>query len=575
VLDSPDVLLHGPWDSTNVVKIAPTAQDLGRGLFGYNLDFPGHALTPGCTYDEWSHRITADSATTTYARVLGESAYPGRLALQYWFFYLFNDFNDKHEGDWEMIQLDFPAPTPEDALALKPTEVGYSQHEGGERASWGDKKLEIVDVTHPVVYPARGSHANYFASKLYLGRSAAQGVGCDDTVGPSNELRPVVKLIPTSKDQYLRTFPWLAFAGRWGERHSGFYNGPTGPNTKRQWTEPLSWAHDEWRGSSFTVPAGNSLGTSATDFFCGAVATGSGVLTALVDNPSPVLFALAAVFGLILWLASRTRWDLSTPLSVKRRRPWGSLVTSALRMYGSHLRLFLGIGLFFVPLGLVITGLQYLLFRHGPIGPLVGAAGETNVSVSGLALGLGIFITVFGLNFVQSAVAEAVLQLEEGREIKPSTAYRLAAARLPRLFGSLVLATVVVVLASLTGAGLILGVWLVIRWSLLPVVLVAEDDPLHPLHRSGQLVQRYWWRTASVTLFVTGVGLLLGPLLGTAMLFLTSASFDFVNLVSALVYVVTLPVVALTTTYLYFDLLVRHTLEDEGATTAPALPAEI
>ena len=42
-----------------------------------------------------------------YARVVGEPAHPGQLALQYWFFYVFNDYNDKHEGDWEMIQLDF------------------------------------------------------------------------------------------------------------------------------------------------------------------------------------------------------------------------------------------------------------------------------------------------------------------------------------------------------------------------------------------------------------------------------------------------------------------------------------
>jgi hypothetical protein len=68
---------------------------------------------------------------------------------------------------------------------------------------------------------------------------------------------------------------------------------------------------------------------------------------------------------------------------------------------------------------------------------------------------------------------------------------------------------------------------------------------------------------------------LLGPLVGTAMLFLTSASFDFVNLISALVYVVTLPFVALTTTYLYWDLRVRHSLEDKGETTSAVLPAEI
>ena len=114
-----------------------------------------------------------------------------------------------------------------------------------------------------------------------------------------------------------------------------------------------------------------------------------------------------------------------------------------------------------------------------------------------------------------------------------------------------------------------------IRWSLLPPVLAVEGDVDRPLHRSAQLVRRYWWRTASITVFVTGLGLLLGPLVGTAMLFLTSASFDFVNLISALVYVVTLPFVELTTTYLYWDLRVRHKLEDETATTAPVLPAEL
>ena len=36
---------------------------------------------------------------------------PGRLALQYWLFYAFNDWNNLHEGDWEMIQLDFDAAT--------------------------------------------------------------------------------------------------------------------------------------------------------------------------------------------------------------------------------------------------------------------------------------------------------------------------------------------------------------------------------------------------------------------------------------------------------------------------------
>ena len=49
---------------------------------------------------------------------------PGKLALQYWFFYVFNDFNNLHEGDWEMIQLNFDAASAEEALSKKPTEIG-------------------------------------------------------------------------------------------------------------------------------------------------------------------------------------------------------------------------------------------------------------------------------------------------------------------------------------------------------------------------------------------------------------------------------------------------------------------
>ena len=119
-----------------------------------------------------------------YAHVARDPGYPGKLALQYWFFYVFNDFNNLHEGDWEMIQLDFDASSAHEALKQDPVAVGYSSHEGAERADWDEDKLEIVDGTHPVVYPAAGWHANKYTAALYLGSSAKAGVGCDDTRGP-------------------------------------------------------------------------------------------------------------------------------------------------------------------------------------------------------------------------------------------------------------------------------------------------------------------------------------------------------------------------------------------------------
>ena len=192
VFGNDQVALRGPWTGDNLVKVAPTAADVASGRDRYHLDFPGNALRPKCDYEEWQQSLP--TAPTAYAHVVSEQ---GQTALQYWFFYVYNDYNDRHEGDWEMIQLDFPAATAAAAVAVSPSEAGYAQHNGGERAAWGDAKLELVDATHPVVYPAAGSHADYFGPAVYLGRSAAQGVGCDNTRGPHRALRPTVALVPT------------------------------------------------------------------------------------------------------------------------------------------------------------------------------------------------------------------------------------------------------------------------------------------------------------------------------------------------------------------------------------------
>jgi hypothetical protein len=135
LFDEPTVALRGPWSSDDLVKIGPSAQDLSKGLFEYHLDFPGNALEPGCDYLRWERRLVASQAPVVYAHVATEADRPGKLARQYWLFYVFNDWNNLHEGDWEMIQLVFDASTPVEALQRPPVEVGYRQHEGAERAA--------------------------------------------------------------------------------------------------------------------------------------------------------------------------------------------------------------------------------------------------------------------------------------------------------------------------------------------------------------------------------------------------------------------------------------------------------
>jgi hypothetical protein len=570
LFDEPTVALRGPWKPTDLVEIGPTAADLAD-LYEYHLDFPGDALDPGCDYERWARRLSAGEAPAVYAHVATDPGHPGKLALQYWFFYAFNDFNNLHEGDWEMIQLVFDAEDEREALAEDPVEIGYSSHEGAERADWGDDKLEL-EGTHPVVYPAAGSHANKFTQALYIGSSADAGVGCDDTNGPHVELRPAVKTIASDPAAARETFPWITYEGRWGELQEAFFNGPTGPNMKRQWTEPIAWS-EGWRDRSYAVPTGGVLGTNATDFFCTAVETGSGVLISLLRNPGPTLLALAAILGLLVYLIARATWRPVAPLRVARRRTWGQILSAAGRMYVKRAPLFLGIGLLFIPLAGLISLLQALLI--GGLG-LVGVdtTGEGAGALALLVVTLGTTLTLLGLTLVLAATACALVRIDRGEAIGPIQAYRIALTKIRALLGALGLAVGAWVALTATGILLPVAIWLGVRWSLLaPVVELEDRSPVAALRRSSELVRRRWPRVASLVGISAVLALVAGPLLGAVLIFLTDAPLPLLNVVAGIVYGLAMPFVALVTAYVYFDARTRHELEP--ADEPDELPAEI
>lgn len=98
-----------------------------------------------------------------------------RVALQYWFHYYYDDWANRHEGDWEsitlLLELDrevIGAGRELDELALlggvTVQDVGYSTHEDGFRRLWPD--VQKTADGRPIVYVARGSSASYFAWQL-------------------------------------------------------------------------------------------------------------------------------------------------------------------------------------------------------------------------------------------------------------------------------------------------------------------------------------------------------------------------------------------------------------------------
>ncbi len=565
------VALRGPWNPTDLVKIGPTAKDLA-GLYEYHLDFPGNALNPGCDYERWARRLTTGHQPAVYAHVATDPAFPGRLALQYWFFYPFNDFNNTHEGDWEMIQLVFDAQDAAAAIAEEhPAEVGYSSHEGAERSDWDDDKLEVVDRTHPVVYPAAGSHANKYTSALYLGSSADAGVGCDDTQGPHRQIRPVVQTIPSDPTAAADAFPWITFEGRWGELQKAFFNGPTGPNLKEQWTAPIEWA-EGWRDRSYAVPTGGVLGTGATDVFCSGVERGSAALAKLLLNAGATVLVLGVVLGLVVFAIVRATWTPVAPLRIGRRRSWGQILSASARMYVTRFRLFVGLGLLLIPVTIVITAVQWALVSG--IDAISSVTGNLAGSLAYLAVVVGTTLTLLGFGLVQAATACALVELDAGRDVRAVGAYRLALRRIRPLLGSIAIFVAVLVVLTTTVLGIPLALWLAVRWSLLaPVVELEDRPPFEALRRSGALVRGRWLRVGSLVGLGGLIALAAGPLLGALLIFVSNSSLAFLNLFAGIVYAIALPFVAVVTVYVYCDARARQELEPRDVRTE--LPAEV
>jgi hypothetical protein len=573
ILGNDTVALRGPWSDADLVTIGPSAAELGRGLYGYHLDFPGNPLRAGCSYELWERDIAAGTEPTAYAHIAAEPGYPDRLALQYWFFYVFNDFGNPHEGDWEMIQLNFDAANATQALTRHPTDIGYSQHEGAERAAWDDEKLNIVGGTHPVVFVADGSHANFFDAALFVGRSAEEGVGCDDTRGPHTTIIPVVRTIPSAAAAAHTAYPWIGFQGRWGELQPAFFNGPTGPNMKTQWTEPITWSLD-WRDRSYAIPAGGVLGTNATDFFCRAVTRGSNMLRRFVHRPALILGVLAAIAVLAAWLASKTQWRPTAPLRLARRRSWGQMVTASWRMYAKRPLLFTGIGLLTIPISILLTLLQSAII-HASTFIGLARSGEGGGDRAWLILGIGTFFSLAGLCLVQAAAARAMSELDAGRSAGILGSYRLALGGARPLLGALLIAVPVVSLLTLSVYLIPIAVVLAVRWALfVPCSELEGASGLEALRRSAALVRARWPTVLSLVVVTAFLVLLSGPVLGGLLLLTTGASFGVINAVSGIVYALAMPFVGITTTYVYYDGLTREQLAPRER-SADELPAEI
>lgn len=178
----------------------------------------------------------------------------GTTVLSYWLFYEHNFWShpalpfgaawQAHEGDWEVVHVVLDD-------RRTPVEAAYSQHCTGQRRAWDDVP-QAPGTDHPIVFVARGSHANYFTAGVHPFAPAcvppqARPLNPVDVNVPGATLGPGTTAIELIHDQSTR---WLRFPGTWGEEQylaapafgippTPFGTSPVGPAFQDDWTDPL------------------------------------------------------------------------------------------------------------------------------------------------------------------------------------------------------------------------------------------------------------------------------------------------------------------------------------------------
>jgi hypothetical protein len=160
----------------------------------------------------------------------------GRLWLQYWLWYFFNDYRlaasfGLHEGDWELVQLRL------DAAEDQPDYAVFAQHAKAERRPWDRVAKDPENADTALVYVARGSHASYFRPGVF--ETEVWADVCDGgRVSPPSRLL----ILPTADDD---PADWSGWPGRWGDTKAGGgiagkleSDSPSGPCRKKQWKDP-------------------------------------------------------------------------------------------------------------------------------------------------------------------------------------------------------------------------------------------------------------------------------------------------------------------------------------------------
>ena len=346
----------------------------------------------------------------------------------------------------------------------------------------------------------------------------------------------VVPHEPTGRDD---PFAWLGFTGYWGEFRRSEWSGPTGPNAKTSWTQPITWA-SRVRDTSITVPDFEGLGESPIHIFCGIVSVGSRALVALTLTPVIGLGALALVLAAVGWIVSYSNRTIRAAYSYYRR----------------YLRTFAIIGAVLIPTGYVVATLQTLIFHVPPVEPFIQVMERFPGIRILLALAIGSLQGALAVLFVTPTVIWTMSQIRSGRTPGVMTAYRHGVRAIWPIFVARVRVGVRIVLYAITIVGIPWAILRLIRAVFIAQAVVQDrDDPSTALADSARTASVNLGRTALTQIVLGVITLITGPLIAILLLLIIpSRPLGLVNYVSSLLFALLFPIGAIGMTLLYDEL---------------------
>jgi len=181
-------------------------------------------------YSSWSSFIQANSSVskyvdgTTYAHLFQLN---NETVIQYWFFYPFNPAANRHEGDWEHINVVLDSQIPDFANIIR---VEYYFHGSVTPRYSPGTDYYLANSTHPKVfvggytsfdgYDGHGSHGSYPLSDNWLNINAAnkseivdgQGLNINFANYQNVFILPNLQAVEIGNPNE----EWMLFGGLWG-----------------------------------------------------------------------------------------------------------------------------------------------------------------------------------------------------------------------------------------------------------------------------------------------------------------------------------------------------------------------